>query len=507
MQNKNKLSLLNAITAMAMTLVNGLFGIVVTQLVIGRYGSDFNGLNSTANQIVNVLLILEGGFTVASNVALFGPLGRQETPLINGILSATRNKFRKIGLLFLGIGVAVAAVYGLCANSSLSWEFIFTLIVMTVVPAAFNLYYATTYRVLLQTQQKEFIVNIFTVITVALGHWANILMINANGPMWMVRFNTMVFTLANSLLLAGYVRKKNPNVDLSAQPMPELIQGTSDVMAQKITGMLYKSAPIIFLSISPTGGTVLASVYAVYNNVFTMLKNLLHGIIDAPRHSLGQLLTERKKQQVWQVFGQYEYLSFLAVFVMLTTCCVLILPFIRLYTADITDANYYDMTIALLMVVTSAVEMLHIPSGHLLNMAGLFRVSRNFQVITCLVLVVAMILGGTFFGVYGMLCAILLCAVLLAVLEMGYVHTRFFTGKLTALLKLLLPLLISGVAVCAVELQLVSQVSGYLMFMVYGVIFVVINSLIAAVISLIFNRKDFLALCRRALTLLRVIKK
>lgn len=57
------------------------------------------------------------------------------------------------------------------------------------------------------------------------------------------------------------------------------------------------------------------------------------------------------------------------------------------------------------------------------------------------------------------------------------------------------------------ELQLVSQVSGYLMFMVYGVIFVVINSLIAAVISLIFNRKDFLALCRRALTLLRVIKK
>ena len=156
---------------------------------------------------------------------------------------------------------------------------------------------------------------------------------------------------------------------MKEEPRPELIQGTGDVMIQKITGVVYKSAPIVFLSVSPTGGTVLASVYAVYNNVFQMLKNLLHAVIDAPRHSLGQLLTEREREDVWPVFSQYEYIAFLAVFVMLSTCCALILPFIRLYTAGIEDANYYDITIAVLMVVTSAIEMMHIPSGHLLNMA------------------------------------------------------------------------------------------------------------------------------------------
>ena len=94
MGSKSKKSLLNAATALLMTLVNGLLGIVATKLVIAHYGSDFNGLNSTANQIVNVLLILEGGFTVASNVALFGPLSRQENEIVNGILTATRKKFR-----------------------------------------------------------------------------------------------------------------------------------------------------------------------------------------------------------------------------------------------------------------------------------------------------------------------------------------------------------------------------------------------------------------------------
>ena len=135
-----------------------------------------------------------------------------------------------------------------------------------------------------------------------------------------------------------------------------------------------------------------------------MLKNLLHSIIDAPRHSLGQLLTERDREDVWPVFSAYEYVAFLAIFVMLTTCCTLILPFIGLYTYGFTDSiNYYDLGIALLMVITAAVDMLHIPSGHLLNMAGCFRISRNFQIISCVVLVISMAVGGIFWGVYGML--------------------------------------------------------------------------------------------------------
>ena len=501
--SRNKMSLLNALAAIGITLVNGLLGIVVTQFVIGSYGSDFNGLNATANQIVNILLILEGGFTVASNVALFGPLTRQEHDTVGGILNATRQKFRKVGLLFLGVGILIAAVYGLAVQTSLSWEFVFTLILMTVVPAAFNLYYATTYRVLLQTQQKEFIISLFTIVTVGLGHLSNIGMMLLKGPMWMVRVNTMVFTLLNSLLIGWYVKKKNKFLNLKAPARPELIKGTGDVMAQKITGVVYQAAPMVFLTVSPSGGTVLASVYYVYNQVFLMLKTLLHSVIDAPRHSLGQLMTERERKDVWPVFAQYQYIAFLAVFVALTTCCTLIMPFIGLYTAKFHDANYYDITIALMMVITAAIEMIHIPSGHLLNMAGLFRISRNFQVISCIVLVISMALGGILWGVYGMLSAIMLCAVLLAVMEMGYVHTKFFAGKLPALLKRLLPLLVTGIAACYVESLLIPPIHSYISFGLYSVLFVGINSILACAVSFVCNKKEFLALFRRVRSLLK----
>ena len=503
MRSRNKNSLYNALAALGMTLVNGLLGIVVTKFVISHFGSDFNGLNSTANQIVNILLVLEGGFTVASNVALFGPLTRQETDVVNGILAATRQKFRKVGLLFLVIGGVTAAVYGVAVQSQLPWEFIFTLIVMTVVPAAFNLYYATTYRVLLQTQQREYIISLFTILTIGLGHLSNIGLILLDGPMFMVRCNTMLFTLLNSLLIGWYAKRKNPLLNLKTTPQPQLIQGTGDVMAQKITGVIYQAAPMVFLTISPSGGTVLASVYYVYNQVLLMLKTLLHSVIDAPRHSLGQLMTQRERKDVWPVFAQYEYIAFLAVFVILTTCGSLIMPFVGLYTGDFADANYYDSIIALLMVVTAVIEMIHIPSGHLLNMAGLFRVCRNIQVSSCLVLIVTMAAGGIIWGVYGMLAAIMLCAVLLAVMEMGYVHTKFFPGKLPALLLRLLPLGIFGVAVCWLENIFLPPINSYFAFILWGIILAAGNTFAAAAIGFICNHKEFCALLRRAAGLLK----
>ena len=502
--SRSKKSLLNAITAMAMTLVNGLLGIVVTRFVLARFGSDFNGLNSTANQIVNVLLILEGGFTMASNVALFAPLTQGDYPTVNGVLGATRRKFGRIGAIFLGAGAVIAVVYGLVANSGLSFEFVTTLILMTVVPAAFNLFYATTYRVLLQTEQKEYVINIITTLTIGGGHIANIVMVYMGGPMWAVRFNTMVFALFNSLLIAWYVKRRAPFLNFSVPQRPELIKGTGDVMAQRITGVIYNSAPIVFLSISPTGGTALASVYAVYNNVFIMVKSLLHSFIDAPRLSFGQMLTERKRDEVWPVYAQYEYLAFFATFLLVTTCGALILPFISLYTGDLADAvNYYDLWIALFMIAIAALEMIHIPSGHLINMAGHFRVSRNIQVSSCAVLVVTMSVGGILWGIYGMLAAILLCAVLLCVTEMGYVHVKFFEGKLLSLFRLLAPFILTGTVLCYFEMKLPLHFDNYLWFIVYGVGFAAVNGVAGLLVGLLFNRKELLPLIGRAVRLLK----
>ena len=487
--NRRIYSVYNAVTALGLTLVNGLLGIITTHYIIAEFGSDFNGLNSTANQIINMLLVLEGGFTLASNVALFAPLANDDYLTVNGILLSTRIQFRKIGKIFLVLGVFVSMIYTWAVRSALPKGFVFSIIIMALIPQAVNLYFTASYRVLLQAQQMEYIISFFSMITVGLGHITNIVMIKAGGPMWQVRFITMIFAVGNSILIYWYVKKKNPYIDFHVKERNDLIIGANDVFVQKITGVVYNSAPIIFLTISPSGGTMLASVYAVYNNIFLMLKSLLHGVIDAPRLGLGQLIAERKKEDVWIIFKQYEYISFTAIFVMVSTACALILPFIRLYTDDLNDVNYYDPVIVILMVWICVVEMMHIPSGHVINMAGKFKVSRNFQITACVLLMIMITFGGSFYGIYGMLSAILVTAIVLAILEIGYIHLYFFEKKLTEFCKISIPLGITGIFTCLAEICLPIFIESYFDFFCYGIVFMIINGVISIVVSIIFNRE------------------
>ena len=204
---RGKKSILNASAAMSLTLVNGLLGMVVTKLVIDAFGSDFNGLNSTASQLVNILLLLEGGFTIATNVAMFTPYYAGDFGRVNQILSATNRTFRKVGVIFLGAGVAVAGGYTFVVNSGLPAELIFTVMMMAILPAALNLFYATKFRILLQADQKEYVISLITLLTISLGHILNIFVVWRGGDMWMIRAVTMVMALANSLLIGLYVKR------------------------------------------------------------------------------------------------------------------------------------------------------------------------------------------------------------------------------------------------------------------------------------------------------------
>ena len=492
-----KKSFLNALCAIGLTLVNGLLGIIVTRMVIVRFGSDFNGLNSTANQIVNVLLILEGGFSLASNVALFRPLSEGDYSEVNSLLASTSDKFRKIGALFLLCGVGVSAAYTCSVNSSLPKPLIFSLLLMTVFPAAVNLYFAVTYRVLLQAQQREYVISLIMMFSIGGGHVGNMVMIRAGGPMWAVRAITMSFSLLSSLAIATYVRRTTHYIRFSRDTPRSEIRGTGDVMIQKITGVIYNSAPIIFLSLSSVGGTMLASVYAVYNNVFIMAKSLMHALIDAPRLSLGVLIAKQKREEVWRVFRQYEYMSFFALIAALSTVSAQILPFVRLYTRGVTDINYSDSAIALLMTFIVSLEMLHIPSGHLINMAGEFRVSRNFQLVACAALLVLMPLGGGVYGIYGMLGAVLITAVLLAVLEIGFVHTRFFKNRLGEFFSMLLPVALTGIALGAFEARLSVPQNSYVVFFLQCSALLALNAAVLFLVAFVTQRETARMLLRR----------
>lgn len=489
---RNEKSILTGLSAIILTVINGLMGIIVTRVILIQFGSDFNGLNSTTNQIVNMMLILEGGFTLASNVALFSPLGERNLEVVNGILAATESTFKKIGIIFFVSGIAVSFLYAEIVNSDIERQLIFIIVVMAIIPQAINLYCVCKYRILLQAVQKEYIINVFTIVTIFLSHFVNIITIPVFKEMWMIRFVTMTFSIVNCILIIAYVKKKYDWIDFRVKKRRDLIVGTKDVIVQKITGVIYSSAPIVFLSITTIGGTKIASVYAIYNCVFSIVKSILHGIIDAPKQGLGQIIKESDEERLWRVFKQYEYVAIYAMFCFITTTFVMIMPFVKLYTKNIDDINYEDFGIAFLMIMITIVELLHIPSGQLINMSGKFNVAKRMQLLAAGVIIVAMLFFGYMYGIYGFLVAVLVTAILLAFLEIRYVHTIVFTNRIISWAKLVCPLLVGGIIIGLVEHEIEMSITGYTSFFACAISFFLINVLLGALIGFVFNHNVFI---------------
>ena len=249
-------------------------------------------------------------------------------------------------------------------------------------------------------------------------------------------------------------------------------------MVLKATSMLYSSIPIVLISTLPGEGTMLASVYAVYRNVIAIVQNTLTSITNAPRLAFGSLLAEGKHKEAEEMFNFYEKIAFIGMSIILGTTCLLIMPFVDLYTRGINDVNYHNTILAGIMLVTVFFEICHIPSGQMIQMSGSFQASKNIQSIAFIVLTVGMAVGRVTSGLYGIVTAVLLAAIVLCFLEIGYTGIKIFKRSWMNLAINMLPCLIICMAAGWIGFSGVVVCNSYIMFVAEGLIVVAVLSVI-----------------------------
>lgn len=491
--NKSQKSALNAISALLNMLITSVIGLVLGKTILNQCGSEYNGLNATASQIVSTIMVLEGGFTLASNIALFKPFASQDYATINGILAATKKRFLMVGGIAFGIGIVIAFIYPLTVSTAMPYiEFV--LLMMTVlIPSCFNLGVNMKHRVILLTEQKEYIISFLSSITYTLGNVAAIVAMNFGASLLSARIIIMASLLLNYLLIGFYCKIKYPFVNFKVKPLYEEIKGTKSVIALKLTSIAYTTFPIIAISMIPENGVLLASIYAVYKSIISMVKNCLSSVSNAPRLGFGALLAEGREADAKRLFGQYELISNISVSVVLGTTCLLIMPFVDIYTKGISDANYHDMLLAVMMLLTVYLEILHIPSGQVIQMSGRFEISKKIQFAACVLLLLTLFVGGVIFGLYGIIASTLVAAMFLAFAEIGYVRLRIFKNTTKEFLKNALPSgFICGIC-CFLGLSDFFTLDNYFAFCLAGIASVVVIAIVTLLVYYVLNRAQLKA--------------
>lgn len=486
-------SIWNAIANLIYIAVNGLLGLIVTKSVIQFFGSDINGINASSFEMVNILLVLEGGLTLATNVALFAPIKTNDIGNINAILSATNIRFKKIGFVFIVLGTFSSLLYSFFVHTDVSYWTVVYFFIMSLLPSAVNLMIAMKYRSILLSNQKEYVISIITLVTVVLGYSCTLIAIYNDCGIWSVKAFTTFFSLLNSLIIVLYCRKHYKYLDFSMKPDYNAIKGTKDVFLGKISGALFSALPILIISILFPNGAKLASVYAVYASVFSFLFNAIQAFASAPRFAFGQLFVDGDIDRIKELFLKYEFIVFVFQTLLMGCALGLILKFVDLYTFGVSDIQYHNPIIALILGLTFYISIIHKPSGHIINMSGNFKAYKiiNFSAVIALFCFTFLAyFVGKFFNceLYGVLIGVAAAALTKCILEIGYTHKKILHLPLSKTIRMILANSILTFC-CFLISPYLESISNFFYLAVSAFVVLAIISVITFVVNYVFNKE------------------
>ena len=204
-------------------------------------------------------------------------------------------------------------------------------------------------------------------------------------------------------------------------------------------------------------------------------------------------------------FRQFELLIFLLATFLFTVTAIMLVPFIRVYTAGITDADYHRPVFAILLCITEFLLCAKIPYEQVVFAAGQFKKTRNMAYIEAAIHIVLSVACVWLIGLEGILVGYIVATAMRVVVYHVYVSRNLVSRPLTAIIpKVLfstgcftLCLMLSG-------LMPLSAISNYPEWVLWAVVVSVVTGGITAAVALVMFRKDMVEVIKM---LLRTFKR
>ena len=228
--SKTKKSVYNLIASLIQVLVMQLITLIVSREVLAVYGSDINGVNAVFTNTLVWLMLIEGGFTFASSVALFKAFAKEDIPYANRILSATKKVLNKIGLLVGLGGIVLAFVAPLFIKTSLTYDIMMYMFLLMAFGTFFGLSFTRKYTLMFSVKQEEYIKTYTSIfVSIAINTIIYFVAVKGLNYLWIRVIIAFGVVLTGSLIYY-FVKRKYPYIAYNKEPDMEAIKGTKDMV-------------------------------------------------------------------------------------------------------------------------------------------------------------------------------------------------------------------------------------------------------------------------------------
>ena len=340
---RTKQAFLNTSMSFLLQLILAVTGIFLPRYFIDAYGSPVNGLVTSINQFITYMSLVEAGIGVAGMVALYKPLADKDNREVSAILSAAKRFYLLSGLIFTALCVLLVAFYPLAVKKDIAdVSFVRTMIVVLCANTIIDYFYLGKYRVLLQADQRSYVISICHIVGTVVMTAVTLLLIKLGFSAIVVKLAAAVIYLLRSLAVGVYVRCNYPEIDFNAEPRNEAFDQRWSALVHQIVSIVVFNTDVVLLTLMVSENALSeVSVYGTYNLVAYGILGLLSAISSALTPSFGNVMARNEKKALYDSYSSYEFVFFILTFVAHTCMLVLFYPFITLYTEKLPDKALY----------------------------------------------------------------------------------------------------------------------------------------------------------------------
>lgn len=480
-----------------------LSGIVLPRFFLTEYGSSINGMVTSVNQFLVYMGLAEAGVGTASYVALYSPLARGDEGEVNSILSATRRFYCRSGYIFGLLVAGFMFIYPYLITGQLDAGLVRTMILILASSTLVDYFLLGKYKVLLTADQKGYVVAYAQALGTALNMGLSILLIYCHAEVLLVKGIATFVYILRFFIVRAYVKKSYPQVNFWGEAGMEGLNQRGAALLHQVVGVIVNNTDVVLLTICLGAGSLIeVSVYGVYNMVSYAINTMLTSFSNGLTAGFGEVISKKEDEVLQKSFSSYEYLYVMVLFWVVICMGVLLLPFVIVYTREVSDADYFRPISAAFFTLIVLLQNIRIPGLTIICAAGYFRETRYQAVLEAVINIAVSLLFIWKWGMNGVLFGTV-CSYGYRSIEIILYNKKHFikgSGRLT-LRRVLRNITITGVVMAICFAVIPQQMDSFLIWFLYAAMTGTIAFLCLAVVNYLSEPDEFKAVLQRVKSL------
>lgn len=494
--NRGKLLVLNSIISLISQASTVICGFVLTRLILGYYGSEVNGLTSSITQFLGFISFLEMGIGAVVKSALYKPLAENNALEVSKIIISCRCFYQKVAIILAIYTCVLMVIFPILSRGRFSWIYTSSLVFIISISLFAQYFFGIPYQLLLNADQRTYIPTSICCVTLIINTIISAVAMWLGASIHVVKLLASLIYIARPIVYNIYVRKHyqlDNRIVLTEEPLKQKWNG----LAQHIAYVVVNYTDIVVLTLLSTLASV--SVYTVYHNVTIGVQQIISSMSVGVSAMIGNILYSESAEETRKAFKLLEWFFHNITVLMFTITGMLIVPFVKVFTAGISDVNYIVPTFAVLITLAQASYSIRTPYETMVLAANHFKQTQRSAIVEALINIIVSVCLVKYIGLSGVAIGTLLAMTYRTVYFVIYLSKNIIKYRVFDFVKLLCLDFIQIILCFGISTVIKRniQVLNWYTWIIFAIEIGLACLLIVIIVNLIFNRTLIIQVVKR----------